>query len=104
MDPSLLGPSTLAVSNGITAFNSFLPKLSEVRKADPQANPDIAADVRLGEVAAVAVTMGVSMIASSFTGSSAPVLTGAFVSLILVCVYESALRADRPFEAKGSKD
>lgn len=102
MDPSLLGPSTLAVSQGLTAFQSFVPKLSEIRRADLATNPDLAADVRLGEVAAVTLTMGVGAIASSFTKSNAPVLTAAFVCIIMVCIYESTLRGDRPFERKAA--
>jgi hypothetical protein len=99
-DPNMLGPSTLAITQGIGAFSAFLPKLSEVRRADPVANPDIAADVRMGEVAAVALTVGVGVMVSSFTGSNAPVYTAVFVSLSLVMIYESALRGDRPFERK----
>ncbi len=99
-DPNMLGPSTLAITQGIGAFTTFLPKLSEVRRADPVANPDIAADVRMGEVAAVALTVGVGVMVSSFTGSNMPAYTAVFVSLSLVCIYESALRADRPFERK----
>lgn len=98
MDASLLGPSTLAVTQGLSAFQSFVPKLSEIRRADPVANPDLAADVRLGELAAVTLTVGVGAIASSFTGSNAPIVTAVIVSATMVFIYESTLRGDRPFE------
>lgn len=100
----MFGPAMLSVTSGIQAFNSLLPRLSEVRKADPVNNPDIAADVRMGEVAASALTMGVGMIASSLTQSPLPAITGLVMALILVAVYESALRSDKPFERSHKAD
>lgn len=100
IDPNLLGPSTLAITSGVTAFSTFLPKISEVRKTDPAVDPSFAADVRMGEVAAVTLTLGIGAIVSSFTKSSAPVVTGAVISLTLIVIYESALRGSRPFEPK----
>lgn len=97
----MFGPAVLSVTTSIQAFYTLLPKLSEVRKADPVGNPDIAADVRMGEVGAVALTLGVGAIASSLTGSSLPAVTGLAMALILVGVYEATLRAHRPFEAPG---
>lgn len=99
-NPDIFGPATLAVTQGVSAFNAFLPRFSDVRKNHPESNPDFAADVRMGEVAAVTVTLGIGMIASSLTGSSMPALTALTVCIILVCLYESTLRADRPMEPK----
>ena len=90
----------LSVTTGVQAFYTLLPKLSEIRKADPVANPDIAADVRMGEVGAVALTLGVGAIASSLTQSPLPAVTGAVMALVLVGVYEAALRSHRPFESQ----
>lgn len=102
VDPSVIGPATLAVSQGVSAFTTFLPKISDVRKVDPANNPDVAADVRMGEVAAVALTVGIGAIASGLTGSNVPVLTSLVVSAALVLIYESTLRADKPFEPKDA--
>ncbi len=102
-NPDIFGPATLAMGQSISAFNSFLPKFAEVRKTNPVDDPGFAADVRMGEVAAVIVTMGVGAIASSLTGSPAPLYTGLFMCLVLVFLYESALRAERPFESKPEK-
>lgn len=101
-NPDIFGPATLAVTQGVSSFNTFLPKFSDVRKNHPATNPDFAADVRMGEVAAVTLTIGVGVIASSLTGSPVPVATAAITCLILVMLYESTLRADAPFEPKGS--
>ncbi len=103
-NPDIFGPATLSMGQSISAFQAFLPKFTEVRKADPQNDPAFAADVRMGEVAAVVVTMGVGAIASSLTGSPAPLYTGLFMCLVLVFLYESALRAERPFEPKPGRE
>lgn len=101
VSPELVGPATLGVTQGISAFTTFLPKLSEVRKAGPN-DVDTAADVRLGEIAAVTLTIGIGVITSSLTGSPVPAYTAVFMCLVLVCLYESTLRADRPFEPKSA--
>lgn len=97
--PEVFGPAMLGVTQSITAFTTLLPNLSDVRKADPT-DASFAADVRMGEVGAVALTIGVGAIASSLTGSSIPVGTSLFMCIVLLTVYESALRGDRPFEPK----
>ena len=96
----MLGPASLAVSQGISVFLQFLPKLSDVRKADPIGDPSFVGDVRLGEVAATAVCVGVGLIASSLTGDPIPAFVAVAMSLTLIFIYESALRADRPWEPK----
>lgn len=100
VDPSLIGPATLAITQGIGAFNTFLPKLSDIRKADPAHDPDFAADVRVGEMAAVALTVSVGAIVSSLTGSPVPAVIAVLISLGLVVMYETTLNATRPMEAK----
>lgn len=100
IDPGLIGPTTLAVTQAIGAFNTYLPNLSEIRKKNVADDPAFAADVRTGEVAAVALTVGVGVIVSSLTGSSAPAIVGLIVALGLVFMYETTLRADRPLEGK----
>lgn len=102
-DPNIFGPATLSVTQGIGAFNSFLPRLSEVRKANPHDNPDVAADVRMGEVAGVALTMGIGVIASSLTGSPVPAFTAAITCLVIIFLYESVLRADNPMVPASAK-
>jgi hypothetical protein len=101
VDPGLIGPATLAISSGMSAFQSFLPKLSDIRKADPVNDPSFAADVRMGEIAAVAVTVGVGAVASSLTGSPVPTVVAVVIAVGLVVMYESTLVAQRPMEPKG---
>ncbi len=97
-DPNIFGPATLAMSQGIGAFMTFLPKISEIRAAHPSTNPDIAADVRMGEVAASTLTLGVGLVASSLTGSPVPAFVALIVCIVLITLFESILRADHPLE------
>lgn len=88
-DANAAGIATLAITQGFTQFNVFLPKLSEVRKATP--GDSIASDVRVGELAAVAGTMGVGLIASSLSGSKLPAIVSAIVCALMLGIYESVL-------------
>lgn len=93
VDPSIIGPSTLALTQAVGSFNAFLPKLSDVRKAHPETDPSLTNDVRTGEVAAVALTVGVGAIASSLTGSPVPTVVAVVAAVGLVIMYEATLRA-----------
>lgn len=95
-----VGTAALAITQGVAAFNSFLPPLSEVRKGSVD-NPEFAGDVRMGEIAACALTVGVGTIVSSLTGDPVPVYVAVVVSIGLVIMYETTLRKDRPMEAKA---
>lgn len=97
----IFGPAMLGVTSGIQAFQSFLPRLTDIRKANAE-DSSFAADVRMGEVAGVTLTLGIGVIASSLTRSPIPAFTSLLMCLILVMVYETTLRADRPFEAGRS--
>lgn len=99
-DPNMLGPAMLGVTQSISSVGTFLPKLTDVRKADPS-DTTFAADVRLGEIAMATVTLGVGIIASSLTGSPVPTWTAVLMCGILIILYEAALRGDRPFEPKA---
>lgn len=98
----VFGPASLAAGQTLSSFMAFLPRLSEVRKANADTDSDLVGDVRLGEVAASAIAIGVGVIASSLSKSPVPMYAAAFVALILIVVYEIALRGDRVMEPKGS--
>lgn len=102
VNQEILGPSILGITTAVGAVNSFLPNITEVRKASADGDPSFAADVRMGEVATVALAVGVGALVSSLTGSSVPVAMAVLASVGLVVLYESTLRADRPMEPKGS--
>jgi hypothetical protein len=97
----VLGPASLALSSSIGSFQFFLPRLSDVRKADMTVDADMVGDVRLGEIAAIAMCTAVGAIGSSLSGSIVPMVVSGLVAAVLVCVYESALRGDRPGNPKS---
>lgn len=93
-NPDMFGPSTLVLGQAVGAFATFMPKFTEIRAAHPANNPELAADVHMAEIAATALTVGVGAIASSLTGSPAPMIVGILTAFILVGLYEAALNAD----------
>lgn len=100
IDGGLIGPTSLALTSAISSFSQFLPNMADIRKNDPINNPEFAADVRMGELAAVAVTMGVGLIVSNLTGHPAATYVALVASLGFILLYESALRAQKPMEGK----
>lgn len=94
----IIGPAMMGITQGVSTFNQFLPPLHEVRKHTPQGDPEFAADVRVGEVAASALILGIGAVASSLTGSTAPIVVAALTAIGLIILYESTLRTVRPFE------
>lgn len=92
----VFGPASLAAGQALSSFSTFLPRLSEVRKASRE-DADMVGDVRLGEVAACAVSIGIGVIASSLSGSPIPMYACAFISVILIVVYETALNGNDIF-------
>lgn len=95
------GPAALAATQGIVAFNIFLPRFTDVRRNNPKDNPDFAGDVRTGEVAAAVVTLGIGLMASYLTNSRMPMVAALFICLVLIALYESVLRANNPLEARA---
>lgn len=93
-----VGVAAIALTQGYAQFQAFLPKLSDIRKADPVNDPEFAADVRIGEVAAFVGTMGVGVIVSSLSGDPTPTYVSLVVSVLLILLYESVLRSARPME------
>lgn len=91
MADASVGIATLAITQGFAQFNVFLPRISDVRKAAP--GDDISADVHVGELAAIAGTMGVGIIASSLSGSKLPAIVSGIVCILMVGIYESVLRS-----------
>jgi hypothetical protein len=93
VDPQASSAALLAMTQAIGAFTTFLPPLAEVRKKTLD-DPLFAGDVRLGEVAAVGLTIGVGAIVSGLVGSNAPMLVSVVTAVGLVFLYESTLRSN----------
>lgn len=92
-----LGVSVLSISQGFAAFSLFMPKLSVVRASTGQ-DMVLAHDVRMGEIAASAITLGIAGIISYATRSAAPLYIGGIVAAGFVTLYEVTLHKIRPVE------
>lgn len=92
VDPSIWGPATLAMTQGISSFNSFLPSMTEIRQHSPD-DEEFVKDVRMGEITAAGLTLGVGAIASSLTSNPTPVVISVVMAFGLIMVYETALRS-----------
>lgn len=91
-NPEALGPASISIGTATSAFMGFLPKFSDVRRADPK-DDGMAKDIRLGQIAACAVAMGTGIIISSLSGSPVPALVAALMCALLVWCYENARKA-----------
>lgn len=80
----------LAVTQGMSAFNAFLPSLTDVRQAAAN-DTTMVASVRTGEFAGTAVTISIGAIASSLSKSSLPSVLALIIVGIMITIYESAL-------------
>lgn len=101
MDPNILGPATLAVTQGFSLFANFLPPFSEIYAKDPVGDPDFAMSVRKGELAAALLTLGLGALTSALTGSNIPALIAALACAGLIAVYEMALRGEKPMTIRS---
>lgn len=71
-------------------FNMFLPDFTQLSKADPH-DAGVIRDVRMGEIAAVMMTLGIGGMTSALTGSSVPAVIALLTCGGLVVLYEMAL-------------
>lgn len=89
-DPGALTASSVAIGQTVFAYSYFLPRLSEVRRADP-GDPAMRGDVLLGQVAAGSVSLAVGGLVTWMTGSSIPVLTTLAVAGVIAVIYQYAM-------------
>lgn len=82
--------ASLSIPLTITSYQFFLPKLGEVRRAEPD-DAYMRGDVYLGQLAAGATSVSVGAMLTLLTGSKVPLWTSVFVALIIAGVYQYAL-------------
>ncbi len=90
-NPEALGSASLAVGQTVGSFSVFLPRFSEVRQASP-GDEGTRKDVRLGQVAAFTVSVGIGLILSQISGQPEPAMVSLVMALVIVALYEKALR------------
>lgn len=92
-----IGVAVLSMTQGFAAFTLFMPKLSEVRAATSNDIKTVH-DVRMGEIAATSVTLGIGAIISAATRSSGPIYIAAIVAGGFIALYETTLHKINPVE------
>lgn len=90
-----VGVAAIALTQSYAQFQAFMPKLSDIRRADPNVDFDIVGDVRIGELAAFIGSLGVGVIVSSLAGTPLPAYVSVIVCGLLIALYESVLRTTR---------
>jgi hypothetical protein len=93
MNESVLGIAVLALTQAVTVFHQFLPPLTDVRRSD-SSNPSQVMDVRIGEAASVALTLGIGSILSVMVKKHEPFTIAAISAAGLVAIYEYTLRSN----------
>lgn len=94
-NPDMLGPATLTLGQGLGMFQSFMPKFTDIAHHSYGSDPAFESDVRMAEMAASLVTLGVGILVSQMTGSAVPATVSVVVVVSLLTLYEKALRAGR---------
>lgn len=84
------GPAILAMTQGIGVFNTLLPPLADIRRADEFS--EIAQDVRMGELAACTITLAIGVLVSVLTKRTVPIIISAIICAVMLAVYETTLK------------
>lgn len=92
MNDSIFPAATLALAQTVGAFQWLLPKLADVRRADTAVDKETVQDVRAGELAAVALNVGVGAVLAKLTNTAAPLVVSLFTAAVIIGVYEYTLR------------
>ncbi len=82
----------LSMTQAVTSFTTFMPKISEVRKASAT-DPNIATDVRMGEVASITTTLAVATVVSNLGKTAAPMVIAIIMCVVMIALYEMALNS-----------
>lgn len=93
MDASLIGVSTLAITQSFTVFNAFLPPLTDVRRMSP-ANSSQVMDIRVGEIAAASLVIGIGGALCYMMKTHEPMTFAVLAAVGLIGIYEFALRTN----------
>lgn len=91
-NPDALGPASISIGTATSAFMGFLPKFSDVRRAEPD-DEGMTRDILFGQIAACSVAIGTGVIVSALSGSPIPAFVSVLMSAILVWCYQNARKA-----------
>lgn len=101
VSPEVMGPATLTLGQSLSMFQVFMPKFTDIGQHVPGSDPYFIKDVRMAEMAASLVTLGIGAVTSSLSGSPVPSVVSVVCVIGLITLYESALRAPGNPNAKS---
>jgi hypothetical protein len=87
----IVSSSLMGITTSVGLYTAFLPKINEIRKTPPTS--DEATSIRMGELAAGALTVAIGMTASTLVKSPYPAALTIASALAMVCMYEMVLNA-----------
>lgn len=96
-DVGSVATASIAVGQTVVAYQFFMPKLSDVRQADPT-DKSMRGDVLIGQLAAGALSIGVGVVFASLTQSPIPIVVSGFTALIIAATYHYAMSGKDQFE------
>jgi hypothetical protein len=97
VDGAIMAAATVSLGQSITAYSFFLPAIREVRQANPR-DAQMRGDVRMGQLAAGAVSLSVGVMLAYLTGSIIPLAVTVLTGVVIAALYETALNGERLFE------
>lgn len=92
VSPELVGVVTLSLTQAVSVFNAFLPPLTDVRRSSVSSRAALL-DVRVGEIAASAMVLGIGAVLSTLVGNYRPLMVSIAGALGMIGVYEFTLRS-----------
>jgi hypothetical protein len=87
-DSASLGAASIAIGQTVVAYQVFLPRLSEVRRADDEY---MRSDVLLGQFAAGSVSVMVGFLLTQMSGSRTPLIVSLFLAVLIAAIYQYAM-------------
>lgn len=97
VDGAIMAAATVSLGQSVTAYSFFLPPLREVRRASTH-DSAMRGDVRMGQVAAAAVTLSVGAMLSYLVGSAVPLTVAMLTAFVIAALYQTALNGEGLFE------
>src|SRR5262245_21208192 len=96
-DAAVVTAAALSLTQSVGAYSFFLPRLADVRQASSN-DPTMRGDVRMGQVAAAALSIGIGVIMSMLVESPLPAVVAVAVSFIIAMIYSTAQTTDHLLE------
>lgn len=92
VQPEMLGPSFLSITQSVGLFQGFLPRFSEIRQTTPGTNPTLERDIHAGMIGATMLSVGMGAVIANLTGSPVPVFVAMACCIGLISLYEWVYR------------